>query len=65
MPFFAGSMAFVGTELGHVFALDMAAQRVRWVYKLGNNMLNSPCVAKRGQLLVSSVDGELALLASH
>jgi outer membrane protein assembly factor BamB len=62
MPVFVEETAFFGTTFGQVYAIDVAAQRVRWVYRLGNEMVNTPCAVKRRGVLVSSSDGKLALL---
>lgn len=60
-----GRVAFVGTTLGQVYALDVSGRRVRWVYQLGPDMLNTPRVVGRGRVLLRSVDGRLALLSSR
>ncbi|MDF7813972.1 PQQ-binding-like beta-propeller repeat protein [Hymenobacter sp. YC55] len=64
MPVFMGKLAFFGTTFGKVYAVDLPTQRVRWVYALGSDMVNTPRVLGRRGVLVSSSDGKMALLAS-
>jgi outer membrane protein assembly factor BamB/predicted MPP superfamily phosphohydrolase len=64
MPVCTGAMVFFGTTSGLVYAVDVARCRVRWVYSLGADMINTPRVVGRRGVLVSSADGQLALLAT-
>lgn len=64
MPVFTPQLAVFGTTFGSVYAVDVVQQRVRWCYALGTDMVNTPRVVKRGRVLVSSADGQLALLAA-
>jgi len=65
LPVFTHQTAFFGTTYGQVYALDIAARQVRWVYTLGADMVNTVRVVKRRGVLVSSPDGKLALLAEE
>jgi len=55
---------FVGTEQGHLYALDAATGTQRWVYTAGGPILNSVAAAN-GLVYVAAMDGSVAAVNSE
>ncbi len=53
---------FFGTRNGVVYAIDPSAQRIKWVHKIDNSMVNTVRVMDKHHLVVSTMDGKIALL---
>ncbi len=53
---------FFGTKNGVIYSIDPAAQKINWVYKIDNSMVNTvrPLGGKR--LIASTMDGKVVLL---
>lgn len=55
-------LVFFGTRNGVVYAIDPATRQVQWAHKIDNSMVNTVRVLDNKKLLVSTMDGKLALL---
>lgn len=53
---------FFGTRNGVVYAVDVASRKIAWAYKIDNSMVNTVRVLNRKHLIVSTMDGKVALL---
>jgi outer membrane protein assembly factor BamB len=56
---------FFGTRNGVVYAIDPAVQKIIWRYKLDNSMVNTVRVLDGKQVIVSTMDGKVCLLAQQ
>ena len=56
---------FFGTRNGVVYAIDPAVQKIIWRYKLDNSMVNTVRVLNGKQVIVSTMDGKVCLLAQE
>lgn len=55
-------LVFFGTRNGVVYAINPTTRQVIWVHKIDNSMVNTVRVLENKKLLVSTMDGKLALL---
>jgi outer membrane protein assembly factor BamB/predicted phosphodiesterase len=53
---------FFGTRNGVVYDIDPAHQKIIWAHKIDNSMVNTVRVLSTKQLVVSTMDGKVALL---
>jgi outer membrane protein assembly factor BamB len=53
---------FFGTKNGVVYAIDPLTQKIIWAHKLDNSMVNTVNVLSGKALVVSTMDGKVALL---
>ena len=53
---------FFGTRNGVVYAIDTRQQKVAWVHKIDNSMVNTVKVLDKKTLVVSTMDGKVVLL---
>jgi outer membrane protein assembly factor BamB/predicted phosphodiesterase len=53
---------FFGTKNGVVYAIDPVLRRILWIHKIDNSMVNTVRVLDTRQLIVSTMDGKVALL---
>ncbi len=60
-PVIAGGRAFVGSQDGHVYALDLATGKKAWAFRTGNQVNAAPLILD-GRLYVGSVDNTLYCL---
>ncbi len=54
---------FFGTRNGVVYAIDPATQKTNWAYKIDNSMVNTVRVLNKKQLIASTMDGKVVLIA--
>ncbi|MDP4261125.1 MAG: PQQ-binding-like beta-propeller repeat protein [Bacteroidota bacterium] len=57
-----GGIVFFGTRNGVVYAINPSGQRIVWAHKIDNSMINTVRVLNKQQLVVSTMDGKIALL---
>jgi len=62
MPAFYGNIAYFGTTYGRVYAIDVKAKEIKWVYQLSNDMINSVRTFKDGKVIATCVDGKIVIL---
>jgi len=65
MPAFYGNIAYFGTTYGRVYAIDVKAKEIKWVYQLSNDMINSVRTLKDGKVIATSVDGKIVILGGE
>jgi outer membrane protein assembly factor BamB len=53
---------FFGTKNGVVYAIDPTLRRVLWMFKIDNSMVNTVRVLNTRKLIVSTMDGKVAML---
>jgi outer membrane protein assembly factor BamB/calcineurin-like phosphoesterase family protein len=53
---------FFGTKNGVVYSINASTQKVNWVYKIDNSMVNTVLVLGSNQLIASTMDGKVVLL---
>lgn len=53
---------FVTTKNGLVIALDALTGEIRWMHKVGNSLLATPCPLPGNDVVVASTDGTICLL---
>jgi outer membrane protein assembly factor BamB len=53
---------FFGTRSGVVYSIDPVNQSINWAYKIDNSMVNTVNAISSKQLIVSTMDGKIALL---
>jgi outer membrane protein assembly factor BamB/predicted MPP superfamily phosphohydrolase len=53
-----------GTKNGVVYSIDNKGQKVMWVYKIDNSMVNTVRVVDDENIIVSTMDGKVALLST-
>jgi outer membrane protein assembly factor BamB len=51
-----------GTRNGVVYAVDPTLKKVNWAHKLDNSMVNTVRPIGKKKVLISTMDGKLALL---
>jgi outer membrane protein assembly factor BamB/predicted phosphodiesterase len=56
-------LVFFGTKSGVVYAIDPKAQKVLWKYKIDNSMVNTVSVLNGKEVVASTMDGKVVLLA--
>jgi outer membrane protein assembly factor BamB len=56
---------YFGTKNGVVYAVRATSREVAWKYKLDNSMVNTVNVLGRDRLVVSTMDGKVALLENR
>jgi outer membrane protein assembly factor BamB/predicted phosphodiesterase len=62
MPVEKNGMVFFGTRSGVIYCVDAAGKKVAWKHKLDNSMVNTVRVLNNGQVLASTMDGNVSLL---
>jgi outer membrane protein assembly factor BamB/predicted phosphodiesterase len=65
MPIEKDGMVFFGTKNGLVYALEGRTGTVRWKYKIGVTVVNTPVPINAKEVLVTDLDGRIMLLASR
>jgi outer membrane protein assembly factor BamB/predicted phosphodiesterase len=55
-------LIFFGTRSGVVYAVDAAAQKIEWAYKIDNSMVNTVNVIDKKNIIASTMDGKVVLL---
>lgn len=53
---------FFGTKNGVVYSIDPVKQEIIWAHKIDNSMVNTVKVLDKNKLIVSTMDGKVALL---
>lgn len=53
---------FFGTRNGVIYSIDPAKQKVNWMHKMDNSMVNTVRVIDKKHILASTMDGKVALL---
>jgi outer membrane protein assembly factor BamB len=53
---------FLGTRNGVVYAIDAGQKKIAWAYKIDNSMVNTVNVIDKKNIIVSTMDGKVALL---
>lgn len=53
---------FFGTRNGVVYAIDAIQRKVAWAHKIDNSMINTVNVTDKKNIIVSTMDGKVALL---
>jgi outer membrane protein assembly factor BamB len=53
---------FFGTKNGVVYCIDPKEQKIIWAHKIDNSMVNTVRVLNKHQLIVSTMDGKVAML---
>ena len=53
---------FFGTRNGVVYAIDVTQRKIDWAYKIDNSMVNTVKVVDKKNIIVSTMDGKVALL---
>jgi len=56
------SNVFFGTRNGVVYAIDVAAKKIAWAYKIDNSMVNTVNVINKKNIIASTMDGKVTLL---
>lgn len=64
MPIEKDGTVFFGTKNGLVYALEGRSGAVRWKYKIGVTIVNTPVPISAREVLVTDLDGRIMLLAS-
>lgn len=54
---------FFGTKNGAVYAIDPTLRKILWIHKIDNSMINTVRVIDTHRIVVSTMDGKVALLA--
>lgn len=57
-----GGNVFFGTKSGVVYSIDPVLQKINWVYKIDNSMVNTVRVLDAQSLIAATMDGEVVLL---
>jgi outer membrane protein assembly factor BamB len=65
MPVEKDGIVFFGTKNGLVYALDGRTGVVRWKYKIGVTIVNTPLPISAREVVVTDLDGRIALLVSR
>jgi outer membrane protein assembly factor BamB len=65
MPVEKNGTVFFGTKNGLVFALDGRTGSIRWRYRIGVTVVNTPVPISGSQVLVTDLDGRIILLATR
>lgn len=55
-------LVYFGTKSGIVYCIDPEQQKVLWVHKIDNSMVNTVRMVAKNQLIVSTMDGKLVML---
>ncbi len=55
-------LVFFGTKSGVVYCIDPSTQKIVWAHKIDNSMVNTVRVLDKETLVVTTMDGKLALL---
>jgi outer membrane protein assembly factor BamB len=55
-------MIYFGTKNGAVYSINASTQKVNWVYKIDNSMVNTVLVLSDNRLIASTMDGKVVLL---
>jgi outer membrane protein assembly factor BamB/predicted phosphodiesterase len=53
---------FFGTKNGVVYCIDPAKQEILWAHKIDNSMVNTVKVLGKNRVIISTMDGKVALL---
>ena len=53
---------FFGTRNGVVYAVDVAARKIAWAYKIDNSMVNTLNILNKKNIIASTMDGKITLL---
>jgi outer membrane protein assembly factor BamB/Icc-related predicted phosphoesterase len=65
MPVEKDGMVFFGTKNGMVYALEGRSGTVRWKYRIGVTVVNTPVPISAKQVLVTDLDGRIILIAAR
>ncbi len=55
-------LVFFGTKSGVVYCIDPSTQKIVWAHKIDNSMVNTVRVLDKHTVVVTTMDGKLALL---
>ena len=58
----SGGLLFVPTDKGAIYALDVRRQKLKWIYKIGNALVNNVVPLDKHQLIGTSMDGQVFML---
>jgi len=58
-------LVFFGTRNGRVYAIDPARQRIAWIHKIDNAMVNTVRVLSGKRLVAATMDGKVTLLETR
>ncbi|MDQ6757089.1 MAG: hypothetical protein M3004_09145, partial [Bacteroidota bacterium] len=58
-------IVFFGTRNGVVYAINVAEKKIEWAYKIDNSMVNTVKVIDKKNIIVSTMDGKVALLQNN
>jgi outer membrane protein assembly factor BamB len=56
---------FFGTKNGLVYALEGRTGAVRWKYRIGVTVVNTPVPISAKQVVFTDLDGRIVLLGAH
>jgi len=65
MPVEKDGTVFFGTKNGMVYALDARTGAVRWKYRMGVTVVNTPVAINSRQALVTDLDGRVTLIGAR
>ena len=65
MPVEKDGTVFFGTKNGLVYALEGRTGAVRWKYRIGVTVVNTPVPISAKQVVFTDLDGRIVLLVSH
>jgi uncharacterized protein (DUF1684 family)/outer membrane protein assembly factor BamB len=58
----SGGLLFVPTDKGAVFAVEVHRQRIQWIHKIGNALINNVVPLDKHHLIGTSMDGQVFLI---
>ncbi len=56
---------FFGTKNGVIYNIDQGTQKLNWIYKIDNSMVNTVNVINSRHLIASTMDGKVVLLKDN
>lgn len=65
MPIEKDGVVFFGTKNGLVYALEGRSGAVRWKYRIGVTVVNTPVPVNANEVVITDLDGRIILLASR
>jgi outer membrane protein assembly factor BamB len=65
MPVEKDGTVFFGTKNGLVYALEGRSGAVRWQYRIGVTIVNTPVAVSAKRVLVTDLDGQVMLLGAR
>lgn len=61
----SNNLVFFGTRDGVVYAINAVDKKIEWAHKIDNSMVNTVRVIKKRNVIVSTMDGKVALLQNE